>query len=116
MSLAGSHLHPARIMRGHRGSFLGAVLLLVLLAGLAGDLGHSSRGIGKHGRSASGRTHLGLLQRLEDLRALAEQARLAPLNAQLAPAVQVAHVQRAPRDARLAPGVRVRAKVRVRVE
>jgi len=41
-------------MRGHRGSFLGAVLLLVLLAGLAGDLGHSSRGIGKHGRSASG--------------------------------------------------------------
>ena len=54
MSLAGSHLHPARIMRGHRGSFLGAVLLLVLLAGLAGDLGHSSRGIGKHGRSASG--------------------------------------------------------------
>ena len=26
----------------------------MLLAGLAGDLGHSSRGIGKHGRSASG--------------------------------------------------------------
>ena len=41
-------------MRANRGSFLGAVLLLVLLAGLAGDLGHSSRGIGKHGRSASG--------------------------------------------------------------
>ena len=54
MSLAGSHLHQARSMRANRGSFLGAVLLLVLLAGLAGDLGHSSRGIGKHGRSASG--------------------------------------------------------------
>ena len=54
MSLAGSHLHQARSMRADRGSFLGAALLLVLLAGLAGDLGHSSRGIGKHGRSASG--------------------------------------------------------------
>jgi hypothetical protein len=52
MSLAGSHLHQARSMRANRGSFLGAVLLLVLLAGLAGDLGHSSRGIGKHGRTA----------------------------------------------------------------
>ena len=51
---AGPHLHQARSMRANRGSFLGAVLLLVLLAGLAGDLGHSSRGIGKHGRSASG--------------------------------------------------------------